>query len=197
MISSFDTILDYISSKGFQICKYYFDIREDDGDDGGFAIIISQKDDKIYLQVLPVTENLDCEDYVLSSDDIMDDSYAQFIEVLDENAATELIEKFISILNALCIIEDYTSLTTTYTTLDGYTELIKSWNNVYTYWQKIGLLMNPMYQIHKNSLLTLIPNTQLIGWVDNCFSPFMEYRHENNSEICKRFGIVEYNLRGY
>lgn len=92
----------HLKDKGFKILYLIRDTRGDWGDDGGYIISVSKKDEDIYLHVLEINHNHEVSMHVLSDDDVFPNPEIHY----DENAdyficgnleyAKSLVQKLLS-----------------------------------------------------------------------------------------------------
>jgi hypothetical protein len=66
---TYANILNYWYSKGFEPINYMFDSRGDDGDDGGYAVLFSQKNNKFYLHILWINYNGELQSLNMTEED--------------------------------------------------------------------------------------------------------------------------------
>ena len=73
----------YLSARGFKVLHLHRDSKRDYGDETGYIISISEKNDKVYLHILEVCCYNDLKHYCLEESDILNESFVPDYKIFD------------------------------------------------------------------------------------------------------------------
>tara|TARA_Y100000310_G_scaffold334897_1_gene415670 strand:+ start:7547 stop:8113 length:567 start_codon:yes stop_codon:yes gene_type:complete len=111
MDNTFGGIEKRLHDEGFEVKHLHRDTRHDWGDDSGYIVSISEKNDKIYLHVLQVNYNIGVDSHILDESDkrfengCTIEDHADFIICDSMEDAQNKVNEFVAILDK-CVEEE-------------------------------------------------------------------------------------------
>jgi len=105
--ATYENLEMYLNLKDFDILSLFKDSRRDDGDDGGYIISVSKKNEKFYVHILEANYNGNLEYYIFDEEDLEKSKTTRkdFYVFNTSKEVEEFINKFVEDLD-YCVNEE-------------------------------------------------------------------------------------------